>query len=274
MVFVKKGNAICYKRSLNHIDRDIFLKLIDTNDLQVDSSYQRTEFISSKIVKEISSSFSEVLCGALIVAERKDGTYWVVDGNHRFQGAKNCGKELLTCLVFDSDGPAHEARIFCELNKKRTGINAVSMFKASLKQLNKESIEIAEVLDIYKMSIGNGGIRVFKAAVAISEVYKKGVLEDVIRTIDISFDNGSSVRWSKMFSQSHFIQSLGLIYSNKAWNISMSRLCSVLTNMHEDEYQRLASKFSGATGGRATKIAPEIISGYYNKGLRSSRVKV
>lgn len=235
--------------------------------LRIDPSYQRSDFINKAVVNRIASSFSFVLFNALTIGERADGTLWVVDGQHRYYGAKKAGRDIVPCKVFQSSGPQQEAGVFYDLNKTRTSINAISMYRALLRQSESTSVAIQSLLEKHGFSIGKGGRCAFCAASAIREVYKRGVLDDVLQTISDSFGDGSSARWKMMFAQSHFIQMLGLIYQVKGSEIDRSRMSLVLARMDEKTYARLSSSAAGTTGGRAKRIAPVFIDEFYNKSL-------
>jgi RNase P/RNase MRP subunit POP5 len=169
--------------------------------------------------------------------------------------------------VFQSSGPQQEAGVFYDLNKTRTSINAISMYRALLRQSEATSVAIQELLDKYGFTVAKNGKRAFGAASAIREVYKRGVLDDVLQVIDDAFGDGSSVRWRMMFAQSHFIQMLGLIYQVKGKEVDKARMSLVLARMDEKAYTRLSSGAAGTTGSRAKRIAPAFIDEFYNKSL-------
>lgn len=235
--------------------------------LRIDPSYQRSDFLNKNVINRIASNFSFVLFNALTIGERPDGSLWVVDGQHRYYGANKAGRDIVPCKVFQSSGPQQEAGVFYDLNKTRTSINAISMYRALLRQREVTTVAIQLLLETHGFSIGKSGKRAFGAASAIREVYKRGVLNDVLQTISDSFGDGSSVRWKMMFAQSHFIQMLGLIYQVKGNEIDGARMSLVLARMDEKMYARLSSGAAGTTGGRAKRIAPAFIDEFYNKNL-------
>jgi len=235
--------------------------------LQIDPSYQRSDFINKTVVNRIASNFSLVLFSALTIGERADGSLWVVDGQHRYYGAKRAGRDVVPCKVFRSSGPEQEAGVFYDLNKTRTSINAISMYRALLRQNESTSVSIQASLDKHGFSVAKKGKRAFAAASALREVYRRGVLDDVLQVIDDAFGDGSATRWRMMFAQSHFIQMLGLVYQVKGKEIDKARMSLVLARMDEKTYARLSSSASGTTGGRAKRIAPAFIDEFYNKNL-------
>lgn len=96
--------------------------------LQIHPSYQR-EVIVQK-VKEITSSWSWVGCGALIVGKR-GGDYWVIDGQHRALAAKRRSDIThLPCVVFETSDVQQEARGFLDANTGRKPVSAIAKQKA------------------------------------------------------------------------------------------------------------------------------------------------
>lgn len=98
--------------------------------LQIHPAYQRNA-IKSKI-KAISSAWSWIACGAIIVGER-DGEYWVIDGQHRVIAAKNRSDiDVLPCILFHTESVEQEARGFLDANTGRKPVSSIDKFRASL----------------------------------------------------------------------------------------------------------------------------------------------
>lgn len=242
------------------------------SELQIDACYQRTNYVNRKLVKSIQQDFNPLLAGVITVAVRSDGSKWVVDGFHRFLGAKGAGLESLACVFFLSRGTEHEAEVFHDLNSKRTGVNCISMYKAMLAQREEATVSIQQLLDKYGFDIGKNK-RQFGAANTIRDAYQRGVLDRVLFVISQSFGDGDDARWQQMFGSSHFVQMLTILYSRYGEIIDDSRMCLVLARMHEEKYQQLAGRHAGTTGSRAAKLAPHFIEDVYNHQLRKGRIE-
>lgn len=239
--------------------------------LKVDPSYQRADFINRRVVSTISSDYCPVKFNCLIVGERPDGTLWVVDGQHRMLGAVRKGLEEVPCLVFKSSGPQQEASMFFDLNKTRTSINQICMFRACLMQGEAKATAIQATMDKHGFSIQKNGNKAFACAAAIRDVYEWGVLERALGIMSEAFGDGPSHRWRKMFCQSHFVQMLGIILKLHGDKVDDKRMILVLARYSEAEYIRLVSGCAGATGNRAKRIAPMFIDDVYNRNLSPSK---
>lgn len=101
---------------------------INKNLLLVNDDYQRTA--SSSKILEIASEWSWIGCGVIIVAKR-DGSYWVIDGQHRVLAAKRRSdiKEM-PCIVFDVENICDEASGFLATNTNRKPVTSHGKHKA------------------------------------------------------------------------------------------------------------------------------------------------
>lgn len=104
---------------------------LDKNLLNVDSRYQRN-FIENK-VKTLAANWSWVACGVIVVAKRPDGTYWVMDGQHRVVAAKRRADIMqLPCIVFSTADVKQEANGFLNANTGRKPVSSLDKFRASV----------------------------------------------------------------------------------------------------------------------------------------------
>ena len=106
------------------------LRELQISDLNVDPSYQRG---LTKGVAQIVKNYNPVSFGVPLVAQRGDGSFWIVDGQQRIEALKRMGRHKnVRCEVFASQGPEHEARVFKEVNKNRVPLEPVQIFHAML----------------------------------------------------------------------------------------------------------------------------------------------
>lgn len=99
------------------------LAMIAKTDLHVDKTYQREAF-KFKIM-EIASAWSWIACGAIVVGKR-NGQFWVIDGQHRVVASmRRSDITHLPCVVFDTEDVRQEARGFLSANTLRKPISAM-----------------------------------------------------------------------------------------------------------------------------------------------------
>jgi hypothetical protein len=105
---------------------------IPIHTLNVDPSYQRGE-ASNTSTLEKAKHMQHAAMGAIIVAKRQDGTFWIVDGLQRTLAAQRRGDVTgMDCMVFDSRGSNHEADVFLLCNKGRIAVSAYHKYKTSV----------------------------------------------------------------------------------------------------------------------------------------------
>lgn len=124
---------------------------ISVDELNISDAYQRT--IVPNRVNRIASNLDQDAFGSLTVGERRDGTYWVVDGMQRLTAARKLGIGMVPCDVFQSDGQEHEARVFRLKNKERTNVSAGALFNAQLTEGDAQTCDIVSV-------VGRAGLKV------------------------------------------------------------------------------------------------------------------
>lgn len=117
---------------------------IGVDQLNISDAYQRT--IVPARVNRIAKNLDQDAFGSLTVGQRRDESYWVVDGMQRLTAARKLGIGMVPCDVFQSDGPQHEARVFRLKNRERTNVSACALFKAQLTEGDKQSLAIAQVV--------------------------------------------------------------------------------------------------------------------------------
>lgn len=105
---------------------------IPKGELRVDHTYQRTKIRASR-VSYMAREWSWFAFIALLVVRRPDGTYWVVDGQHRKLAAdKRDDVDTLPCMVFEANDVATEAAAFVAANTQRTIVTPFHKFRANL----------------------------------------------------------------------------------------------------------------------------------------------
>lgn len=132
------------------------LRIVDIDAVNFDRSYQRDLKRKHKV---IAREFDEEALGLPLVAERADGTLWVVDGQQRIAALKLVGRGRFRAEVFASQGPEHEARVFKLVNLNRTRLSAQEEMKSLLASQDPEAVSIRQVVETcgYRLSLSKSG---------------------------------------------------------------------------------------------------------------------
>lgn len=127
---------------------------IDKRALKVDTSYQRSSYISPSKVSRMVSRWSWGACGVLVVAQRGED-YYAVDGQNRILAAlRRSDITHLPCIVFPSKGVKWEAELFYHLNCMRRMPPAIAQFTALLCSGDETCTFIKETCDAYGIVLG------------------------------------------------------------------------------------------------------------------------
>ena len=118
-------------------------------DLNIDPAYQRsTENGSSQsLIRKIAQHWDWALFHPLSVSRRRDGSLYVVDGQHRLAAAR-LRRDLydLPCVVTAYDNAGDEAASFVAMNVQRRALGALDLFRAALAADDDASIAIAHLI--------------------------------------------------------------------------------------------------------------------------------
>lgn len=122
--------------------------------LNIDHRYQRTRISPTKVAG-IRSEWDWVALGCLIVILRTDGTYWVVDGQHRKLAADDrTDIEHLPCLVFNACDLKGEADGYLQANTFRSPLQMLDKFNAMLIRGDATAIRVKTAVDEAGLTFG------------------------------------------------------------------------------------------------------------------------
>ena len=117
--------------------------------MQVDPAYQRTidSYQSRKIIAGMIREWNWNLCQPLVVTRRADNSLWVLDGQHRLEGARQRGDiPHLPAIVLSGITHAAEAETFVALNTERQRLGQGDIFAAMLVAGDPSARTVADLL--------------------------------------------------------------------------------------------------------------------------------
>ena len=109
--------------------------------------YQR--ILNMKNVAGIVKNFDPAKLGVLVVSHRADGTYAVLDGQHRLTALRRLGYDAANCIVLEGMTIRQEADYFRRQNENKQSLRINDTFNASLWAEDAESLRIKELMDKY-----------------------------------------------------------------------------------------------------------------------------
>ena len=131
-------------------------QFVQIDQLKVDDSYQRSieGGASKKLIRKIAENWDWRLCLPLIVS-RRNGELYVIDGQHRKEGAALRGDiRDLPVVVFDFEDPQQEAALFVQANRSRRAMSTLDDFHAAVAAGDAKAIAINNVVTEAGLVVG------------------------------------------------------------------------------------------------------------------------
>ena len=96
----------------------------------------------------------------LIVANQRDGFFWIIDGQHRVealkQGLGNWDDQLIECRVYSGLTEKQEAEMFDRLNNQLT-VGALDKFKVRVTAGRPSEVAVSKIVQQQGLKIGPSG---------------------------------------------------------------------------------------------------------------------
>ena len=143
------------------------------------AGYQRK--LSDTVVDNMTEHFDAGRVGVLIVSQRKDGTYAVLDGQHRMTALRRLGFTHAICIVLRDMSEADEADYFRHQHDNTRRLTARDKYKASVCANDEKTLKIQAILtkNTFYAETGGQGTRIEAVAAlnAIVDIYGYEILD-------------------------------------------------------------------------------------------------
>lgn len=117
---------------------------VNLDKLVVDGRYQRP--VEEKRVAKIVGEFDPKLLGTLELSERKNGTFAIIDGQHRFEALKKVGRKTVPALVHRGLDSKAEADLFARTNMGRKPLSPIQRFRAQVFAGDPRAVAISKLV--------------------------------------------------------------------------------------------------------------------------------
>lgn len=157
--------------------------------LNVDTSYQRD--LSPSKVNLIVRLFDSDAFGELVVSQRADGTYWIIDGQHRWKAMQKLGwtDQLMPCHIIPNLTAEEEARLYDLFNGNRGMPRISDRFKARVRYNDPEAIRILKTVHDAGFTVFYGRGHAPKATIgainALLRIERYGKPGDLMKVLTI-----------------------------------------------------------------------------------------
>ena len=203
------------------------LDWVRVSDMRISPKAQRTHNKpgSVALIEEIVSEFNPDKLGMLTVSER-GGTFWVVDGGHRWNALVRMGysDQLVQCWVHRGLSEEEEADLFLDLNNVRT-VNKMEKFKVAVVAGRPVECQVDAIVRAEGLSIGTyRNDTSIQCVGALLKVYSNGGTKVLERTLQIVRD-----AYGKAGFGARVIEGTGIFVSTYENTFDQNRLVSKLS---------------------------------------------
>ncbi|MCX2185645.1 DUF6551 family protein [Streptomyces sp. SKN60] len=228
---------------------------IPVQKLFVDYDVQREP--DRRRAKKIAEAFDENKLGSIIVSDRGDGTFHIIDGQHRWLAAKEAEHPYLHADVHTGLERAQEADMFLAKNRDSKKPSAFDEHKNGVAAGHSPYVEAEAVLKKHNLTAGSSSANQFGAitkAHALVKQFGPDVLDRALTVAENAWGR-SRFTWEGVI-----IHGLGLIIGRHPELIDDKRMAQRLasTSTAEGMKGRITTAATGGgtrhdgTGGRAT----------------------
>ena len=131
------------------------------DDLLVDHRVQRNE-VSEANTRRIAQNFDPIAFGIIIVSERPNGKYYVMDGQQRILALRFLGYQgKVPCMVHEISSKKIEAKEFLAIDDGRKCVKATDKFRVAVSAGFEPQVSIKRWLDVRSLSVGTSGYNSF-----------------------------------------------------------------------------------------------------------------
>jgi len=253
------------------------IETIPVAKLTVDPEVQRG--VDKARVDKLAKDYQEAALGTIVVSHRGDGTYHVIDGQHRVLAAiaAGHGEGGMTCLVYEGLSRADEAAMFRRLNNTRS-VTAVDKFRVRVVEGDLVAVSLNSILSRHGWRVEFGKTDGTFAAVSALEAVHRGKLagpgdttqicDTLIKTITEAWGHeASGVR-------AEIVSGLGAVLLRYNTRIDLAKLTAELGSCPGGP-RGLVGKAKGLhqfRGGKLSDALAEVVVEMLNKNRRSNRL--
>lgn len=182
-------HAEAVREALNQVTA---LRIPVTDLRNVDRAYQRER--KDRLVKRLKEKFDWRAVGAPLVNRREDGSYWVIDGQHRVAAVRELlGEEAaaceMLCLVLPGIAKREEAQTWRKQNARGNRIVATVLedWACALEAEDAETLKIRDILAGLGLSVGTTrSATCLQSVGAIRGIYEQGQPGDLKRVLTVA----------------------------------------------------------------------------------------
>lgn len=236
---------------------------------------QRAEGVSESRARKIADEWDMAKVGTLSLSDRRDGTYFAVDGAHRTVAARINGVTHLPAIVHENLTRVEEAQMFEGLNDFKQP-SAVSRFIARVEGGDAGARAIRDVIEAHgwkvSLSSEDGNLSAITAAERVYETaastLPRGEYKDVLDwTLDVITASWGHDRHGV---NAHVLLGLAQLNGRFGGGVDTKKLVSELALTRPKVLVGHAKTLRDAMGGTVPAHVAKVLVGMHNKKRRTN----
>jgi ParB-like nuclease domain. len=250
-------------------------KDIAVGDLTIDRRVQRSGYDRAKVERMV-KEFNQDALGVVTVSHRKDLSYVIIDGQHRWETVRRVtdNQGTLRCRVFEGLTIEEEAQMFLDLNHT-TAPRLIDKFKVRITRQDPAAVEIAGIIGAYGWTVShvpaNGNIN---AVGVLERIYKLSVKNEVEPNLVHSTILVITRAWGndRSGAQAVIFEGIGRLLDEYRDRVDLDIL---IQRMKEFKGGPLtlhaeAGQLAAIRKGKVSMAVAELLVEAYNKGRRTN----
>lgn len=250
------------------------IKDIAAGQLIVDHAVQRS--LDSARVHRMAVDYQVNAVGVVVVNHRSDGTFHVVDGQHRVAAtlAAGYGDRDLTCLVYHGLSKAEEAGMFRRLNTSRA-VQALDKFRVRVVEGEQIAVLLNSILNRNGWTVAQAKDDGTFAAVSAFENLYRAITDQASQVCDLLLQVVTSA-WGHNADgvRAEIVTGIGAVLARHHNEIDLAKLTHELGQFSGGARGLIgkARSLRDIRGGRIGDAMAEIVVSMVNKGRRVNRL--
>lgn len=239
--------------------------------LRVDDKYQRSAKSerSRRNIEKMTRNFSWEYFGAVIVAPNEDGTFNVIDGQHRLLAA--LGRDDISevpCVILNGSGTtSRQAKSFSAINTNRVNINSLGKFYAAVAAEDDDAVVLAKILQdagceiprnpVPKGETKSNQTQAVSTLMRLLETYSEGEIVRALSCIKTAYEgeNGQMI--------APLLKALPPFIRRHKDSIENEDIINVLFSFEPNSFQHDARVTAKTTGASPGKVWDDALERFY-----------
>ncbi|RAI79702.1 hypothetical protein BFS35_011185 [Macrococcoides goetzii] len=241
---------------------------LNVNTIKTDTTYQSP--VNSTEVRKIVKNFNPKALTSIIVSQRTDGEYYVIDGQHRMSALKQMDIPMVEALIYTGLTRYDEAEMYAKINEiKAKTPNALGKAKYQSGDLAATQIHNAVenaglFIDYDSTNRELNHVRAYRALERVNKKYGAEHLEETLVILKSVFDNYvHSFEAKNIDGMAKFL----FVYRD---DFDYKRLVKVVNRLGLAEFNRLYTQNKPNCDTTANAFAITLLN-VYNKKLKEEQ---